>query len=105
MMYIALSYDHRIVDGREAVQFLVRVKELIEDRRRCCWRGEKRGVEKNGRGATCATAPRRWTVLSVPASGVMGRSIALARLAPQPFCLEALDLGKPLGAVDTARDE
>lgn len=31
MMYIALSYDHRIVDGREAVQFLVKVKELIED--------------------------------------------------------------------------
>ena len=31
MMYIALSYDHRIVDGREAVQFLVRVKECIED--------------------------------------------------------------------------
>ena len=31
MMYIALSYDHRIVDGREAVQFLVRVKEFIED--------------------------------------------------------------------------
>jgi 2-oxoglutarate dehydrogenase E2 component (dihydrolipoamide succinyltransferase) len=31
MMYAALSYDHRIVDGREAVQFLVRVKELIED--------------------------------------------------------------------------
>lgn len=31
MMYIALSYDHRIVDGREAVQFLVRLKELIED--------------------------------------------------------------------------
>jgi 2-oxoglutarate dehydrogenase E2 component (dihydrolipoamide succinyltransferase) len=31
MMYIALSYDHRIIDGREAVQFLVRVKELIED--------------------------------------------------------------------------
>ncbi len=31
MMYIALSYDHRIVDGREAVQFLVRVKQLIED--------------------------------------------------------------------------
>ena len=31
MMYLALSYDHRIVDGREAVQFLVRVKELIED--------------------------------------------------------------------------
>jgi 2-oxoglutarate dehydrogenase E2 component (dihydrolipoamide succinyltransferase) len=31
MMYVALSYDHRIVDGTEAVQFLVRVKELVED--------------------------------------------------------------------------
>ena len=31
MMYMALSYDHRIVDGRESVQFLVRVKQLIED--------------------------------------------------------------------------
>jgi 2-oxoglutarate dehydrogenase E2 component (dihydrolipoamide succinyltransferase) len=31
MMYLALSYDHRIVDGREAVQFLVRVKEYIEE--------------------------------------------------------------------------
>ncbi|HTV02893.1 MAG TPA: 2-oxoglutarate dehydrogenase complex dihydrolipoyllysine-residue succinyltransferase [Luteitalea sp.] len=31
MMYVALSYDHRIVDGLEAVQFLVRVKEFIED--------------------------------------------------------------------------
>ena len=31
MMYLALSYDHRIVDGQEAVSFLVRVKELIED--------------------------------------------------------------------------
>lgn len=31
MMYVALSYDHRLVDGREAVQFVVRVKELIED--------------------------------------------------------------------------
>lgn len=31
MMYVALSYDHRIVDGREAVQFLVKVKELLED--------------------------------------------------------------------------
>lgn len=31
MMYIALTYDHRIVDGREAVQFLVKVKDLIED--------------------------------------------------------------------------
>ena len=31
MMYIALSYDHRIVDGSEAVRFLVRVKEMVED--------------------------------------------------------------------------
>ncbi|HKJ00469.1 MAG TPA: 2-oxoglutarate dehydrogenase complex dihydrolipoyllysine-residue succinyltransferase [bacterium] len=31
MMYLALSYDHRIIDGREAVQFLVRMKECIED--------------------------------------------------------------------------
>jgi 2-oxoglutarate dehydrogenase E2 component (dihydrolipoamide succinyltransferase) len=31
MMYVALSYDHRIVDGREAVQFLVHVKQMIED--------------------------------------------------------------------------
>jgi 2-oxoglutarate dehydrogenase E2 component (dihydrolipoamide succinyltransferase) len=31
MMYLALSYDHRIVDGAEAVQFLVRIKEMLED--------------------------------------------------------------------------
>jgi len=34
MMYVALSYDHRIVDGKESVTFLVRVKEAIEDPRR-----------------------------------------------------------------------
>ena len=34
MMYIALTYDHRIIDGREAVTFLVRVKEYIEDLQR-----------------------------------------------------------------------
>ncbi len=34
MMYLALSYDHRIVDGREAVTFLVRLKEMIEDPQR-----------------------------------------------------------------------
>jgi 2-oxoglutarate dehydrogenase E2 component (dihydrolipoamide succinyltransferase) len=34
MMYLALSYDHRVVDGREAVTFLVRVKECIEDPQR-----------------------------------------------------------------------
>jgi 2-oxoglutarate dehydrogenase E2 component (dihydrolipoamide succinyltransferase) len=31
MMYLALSYDHRVVDGRESVSFLVRVKEYLED--------------------------------------------------------------------------
>ena len=31
MMYLALSYDHRLIDGREAVQFLVTMKQLIED--------------------------------------------------------------------------
>jgi len=31
MMYLALSYDHRIVDGKEAVQFLVRIKQMLED--------------------------------------------------------------------------
>ena len=34
MMYIALSYDHRIIDGRESVSFLVRVKDAIEDPQR-----------------------------------------------------------------------
>jgi 2-oxoglutarate dehydrogenase E2 component (dihydrolipoamide succinyltransferase) len=31
MMYLALSYDHRMIDGKEAVQFLVTIKELVED--------------------------------------------------------------------------
>lgn len=34
MMYLALTYDHRIIDGREAVQFLVKIKDLIEDPRK-----------------------------------------------------------------------
>jgi 2-oxoglutarate dehydrogenase E2 component (dihydrolipoamide succinyltransferase) len=34
MMYLALSYDHRLIDGREAVQFLVRIKESVEDPQR-----------------------------------------------------------------------
>ena len=34
MMYLALSYDHRIIDGREAVSFLARLKEMVEDPRR-----------------------------------------------------------------------
>jgi 2-oxoglutarate dehydrogenase E2 component (dihydrolipoamide succinyltransferase) len=31
MMYLALSYDHRLIDGKDAVQFLVAVKDMIED--------------------------------------------------------------------------
>ena len=31
MMYLALSYDHRLIDGKEAVQFLVAIKDLLED--------------------------------------------------------------------------
>jgi 2-oxoglutarate dehydrogenase E2 component (dihydrolipoamide succinyltransferase) len=31
MMYLALSYDHRLIDGKEAVTFLVKVKDAIED--------------------------------------------------------------------------
>ena len=31
MMYVALSYDHRLVDGKESVSFLVRLKEYLED--------------------------------------------------------------------------
>jgi 2-oxoglutarate dehydrogenase E2 component (dihydrolipoamide succinyltransferase) len=31
MMYLALSYDHRIIDGRDAVQFLVTIKDMLED--------------------------------------------------------------------------
>jgi 2-oxoglutarate dehydrogenase E2 component (dihydrolipoamide succinyltransferase) len=31
MMYVALTYDHRLIDGQQAVLFLVRVKELMED--------------------------------------------------------------------------
>jgi 2-oxoglutarate dehydrogenase E2 component (dihydrolipoamide succinyltransferase) len=31
MMYVALTYDHRLIDGREAVTFLVKVKDIIED--------------------------------------------------------------------------
>jgi 2-oxoglutarate dehydrogenase E2 component (dihydrolipoamide succinyltransferase) len=34
MMNLAVSYDHRLIDGREAVTFLVKIKELIEDPRR-----------------------------------------------------------------------
>ena len=48
MMYLALSYDHRLIDGREAVSFLVRVKDLIESPGAACclniWRCSKCSV-------------------------------------------------------------
>jgi len=40
MMYVALSYDHRVIDGRESVSFLVKVKELLEDPARLLTSGE-----------------------------------------------------------------
>lgn len=43
MMYIALSYDHRIIDGRDSVSFLVRVKEMLEDPARLLFKGSDPG--------------------------------------------------------------
>ena len=45
MMYIALTYDHRLIDGREAVFFLRRIKDVVEDPRRLLldiWRPNRR---------------------------------------------------------------
>ncbi|MCE1200453.1 MAG: 2-oxo acid dehydrogenase subunit E2, partial [Marinilabiliales bacterium] len=39
MMYIALSYDHRLIDGKDSVGFLVTIKELIEDPQRLLYEG------------------------------------------------------------------
>jgi 2-oxoglutarate dehydrogenase E2 component (dihydrolipoamide succinyltransferase) len=44
MMYIALSYDHRLIDGRESVGFLVKVKEMLENPQRMLF-GSKDPVE------------------------------------------------------------
>ncbi len=40
MMYLALSYDHRMIDGKESVSFLVKVKEYIENPERLLFRGK-----------------------------------------------------------------
>ncbi len=40
MMYVALSYDHRIIDGKDSVGFLVKVKELIEDPAKLLFNGK-----------------------------------------------------------------
>jgi 2-oxoglutarate dehydrogenase E2 component (dihydrolipoamide succinyltransferase) len=44
MMYVALSYDHRIIDGRESVGFLVKVKEMLENPEKMLF-GGRDGVE------------------------------------------------------------
>ena len=50
MMYVALSYDHRIVDGREAVTFLVRIKECLEDPVRLVLDLGRRHADRRGEG-------------------------------------------------------
>lgn len=40
MMYLALSYDHRIIDGKESVSFLVKVKEMLENPERLIFGGK-----------------------------------------------------------------
>jgi len=44
IMYVALSYDHRLIDGKESVSFLVKVKEMLENPERMLF-GGKDGVE------------------------------------------------------------
>jgi 2-oxoglutarate dehydrogenase E2 component (dihydrolipoamide succinyltransferase) len=44
MMYLALSYDHRIIDGKDSVGFLVKVKEMIEDPARMVFGGKDPGA-------------------------------------------------------------
>ena len=72
MMYVALSYDHRIVDGREAVQFLVKVKECVETPSGSCSRcdgGGRRRAEEYGHprgGMMTGVAIRRATESDVP---------------------------------------
>ena len=52
MMYLALCYDHRIVDGKEAVTFLVRIKEALEDPARLRARPLRRRIVARGRSGT-----------------------------------------------------
>jgi 2-oxoglutarate dehydrogenase E2 component (dihydrolipoamide succinyltransferase) len=40
MMYVAMSYDHRIIDGKESVSFLVKVKEMLENPSRMLFGGK-----------------------------------------------------------------
>jgi pyruvate/2-oxoglutarate dehydrogenase complex dihydrolipoamide acyltransferase (E2) component len=63
MMYLALSYDHRIVDGREAVTFLVRVKESLED-----LQGGTFTISNGGVYGSLMSTP----ILNAPQSGILG---------------------------------
>ncbi len=80
MMYLALSYDHRIVDGREAVTFLVRVKELLEEPRGWCWICNS---HRHGRACPARRLPRqgldRW--LTTSSSLVPGPAVTNAPFA------------------------
>ena len=81
MMYVALSYDHRLIDGREAVQFLVRLKECVEESRSgCCWRFDAAGGAGGGNGGGGGRARRRGRAGGLRLNGVNSRRPAfLAR--------------------------
>src|SRR5690606_5265390 len=75
MMYLALSYDHRIIAGAEAVRFLVKVKESIEDPRRLLldlWPPPARSAASRG----CAAPAARGTLRSAPRRQPMADRVA-----------------------------
>jgi hypothetical protein len=84
MMYLALSYDHRIVDGADAVRFLVHIKDAIEDPKRCCcWTSEPACVAAPP--SRCSGSPRRrssssvWPCAPAARCGRWGRSARSTR--------------------------
>ena len=76
MMYLALTYDHRLIDGRDAVQFLVAVKAALEAPNLCCRRIEH--VGKPGRGQRPAFLVRR----AMPCSRASTSPFPAARWSP-----------------------
>ena len=78
MMYLALSYDHRLVDGREAVTFLVRVKEASKTRSGCCSNSENTGrMSELTTSSSSAAGPAATT-----------RAIRAAQLGMHVACVE-----------------